>query len=730
MLTLFRHVGWVLLPSMLIVASPARGANTVSALGDAYIAQDSATGTWTLGAGGATLALRINSTSDYQVTRLLSGSGHNWTAQAQPDTVMVVNGSTLSFGSRASGFQYQAVSTSNDGHVLRLDATFTLLPMSLLVTRHVAITDGTPTFEVWTTFQSVGGQPVSISNINAFQSVIPAGTLHWLTGHQAAAGDSSRDSAFMQQQQTLAVGQSLTLGATNRSSEQTVPWLAVDGAQDEFYAGLMWSGNWSLTVNGVSAGLSLSWGFAAMTTSVGATAVDGPHALFGVAPGTLPDASAAMGSYVLKGIRAGRPLTPLVTYNTWFAYGTDVREDTMMYEIRHAAAVGAELFVMDAGWYLGADTVNTGDFDQGLGSWVADPARFPDGLPYLVAYAHSLGIKFGIWVEPERVNLSFVGAGGVDESWLATQDGSYLDSDSALICLGNAAGRQWVVNQLTTFIDAVQPDYLKWDNNLWVNCNRAGHNHGTTDGSFAHNAALYQILDTLRQTYPNLEIENCAQGGNRLDFGMLRYTDAAWMDDDTSPSAHVRHNLEGLGPIFPPAYLLSFVTNDIADGEPVDDAPDLPLYFRSRMGGVLGLCWMSTQLTDADDVNISQQITLYQTLRTSLTGASAAVLTQPASLTAPPAWDVLQATAPGGNLLVVYAYQNDQGTETVTVIPADLQPDTTYDVYSVDTGLLGTATGEDIVANGIEVDASPTSAAHILTLTARLLMPLQRRAPQ
>jgi alpha-galactosidase len=709
-------VRWVVLLWMLIAAAPARAAGPVDALGDAYIAHDTATGTWTLGAGGATLALGIDSARDYQLIRLLSASGRNWIQRAQPDTAIVVNGVTLPFGSRAAGFEYQDVGTSNDGHVLRLDATFLLRSANLLVTRHVAITNGTPTFEVWTTFQSIDGQSVAVSDINAFQFMIPAGTIHSLTGHQAADGDDARDSAFQQQQQYLAVGQTLALGAQGRSSEQTVPWLAVDGAQDEFYAGLMWSGGWSFTANLAGTGLSLSWGLAPMSTQVGANTVDGAHAIFGVAPGAMPEASAALGSYVLNGIRAGRPLAPLVTYNTWFAYGTNVDEPSMRQEMANAAALGAELFVIDAGWYVGADTVDTGDFDQGLGSWEADPARFPNGLRPLSDYAHSLGIKFGIWMEPERVNLSIVGNGGVDESWLATSGGSYNSDDSAQICLGNAAGRQWVVDQLTQLIDEAQPDYLKWDNNLWVNCDRAGHDHGKTDGSFAHVSALYEILDALRQRYPTLLIENCSQGGNRLDFGMLRYSDAAWMDDQTGPAAHVRHNLEGLGTIFPPAYLLSFVVDQ--DAEPLHDAPDLSLYFRSRMEGVLGLCFLSGTFSEGDVAGMSQEIAIYKTVRPTLSMASGALLTQQASVTSSPEWDVLQTTVPGSNALVVYAYQNDLGTDRINVKPADLQPATTYDVNSVDTGYLGTATGADILANGIDVIESPNSAAHILTLTA------------
>jgi alpha-galactosidase len=325
-------------------------------------------------------------------------------------------------------------------------------------------------------------------------------------------------------------------------------------------------------------------------------------------------------------------------------------------------------------------------------------------------------LKFGIWVEPERVNLSMVGDGDVDESWLATSGGSYESDHSAQVCLAGAAGRQWVVDKLSRLIDEVQPDYLKWDNNLWVNCDRPGHDHGSTDGSFAHISALYQILDNLRQRYPNLLIENCSGGGNRMDFGMLRYSDAGWMDDRSAPSVHVRHNIEGLSTVFPPAYLLSFVLDQ--DTEPLHDAPDLSMYFRSRMGGALGLCFRSAEFSGADVENISHEIAIYKTMRATLSVAAAALLSPQASLIGGPDWDVMQASAPGSNALVLYAYQNDQGGDRVNIRPTGLQGDAIYEVSSVDRGFLGTATGADIMANGIDIIKSPATSAHILTMTA------------
>src|SRR5262249_37170349 len=155
------------------------------------------------------------------------------------------------------------------------------------------------------------------------------------------------------------------------------------------------------------------------------------------------------------------------------------------------ASIGVELFVMDAGWYERIGSQGPLDFSAGLGLWVADAGRFPGGLASLSEYAHSLGMKFGLWVEPEGLDLAMMGAAGVDEEWLATNGGGYGSERVGQICLGGSTGREWVVDHIGTLIDQVQPDYIKWDNNGWINCDRDGHGHGGTDGNFAHVRGLY-----------------------------------------------------------------------------------------------------------------------------------------------------------------------------------------------------------------------------------------------
>lgn len=684
---------------------------TIAQDGDASIGHDRAAGTWTLSAGGASLTLALDPARDLSIVQFLSASGTSWNTVPAAGSYVRVNGKTLDIGSRSAGFAYVSAAIASATGKLQLDATFALLGTDLQVTRHYAMVSGSPTFEVWNTYASQSG--ARVGDLVALQMTIPAGTIRWVNGLQGDTADVASATAFTLGEQTLDVGGSLSLGAQGRASEQSVPWFAVDGPGDEFYAALMWSGAWSLAVSRQAAGLYFSFGLPPMSTSA-AGSVDGPHVVFGVTPGAMPDATAALRSYVLAGIRGGRTLQPLVTYNTWFAYGTEIDEASMEAEMTRDAALGAELFVVDAGWYEGAGAGGPFDFDSGLGSWTPDPARFPNGLRPLRDYAHKLGMKFGIWVEPERVNLSLIGAPGVEESWLATSGGNYGSDHAAQICLAGSAARQYILDRLTSLIDEVQPDYLKWDNNMWVNCDREGHGHGADDGNFAHVNGLYQILDTLRQQYPDLLIENVSGGGNRLDLGMLRYTDAAWMDDRTAPSVNVRHNIEGLSAVFPPAYLLSFVTDH--DTEPLHDSPDLSLYFRSRMAGALGLCFRSDGFSEGDLSNISHEIAIYKAMRDTLSVASAALLTPQAQSIDGPAWDALQETASGDQQSLVCAYESDDGATTFTVKATGLIPDANYVVQSVDTGTLGTASGAALMAQGIQLVKSPNTAAHILVL--------------
>jgi alpha-galactosidase len=389
----------------------------------------------------------------------------------------------------------------------------------------------------------------------------------------------------------------------------------------------------------------------------------------------------------------------------------------MVREMDHAASLGVELFVLDAGWWIGAGETGDSDYDSGLGSWAEDADRFPASLASLRDYARNLGMAFGIWVEPARVALSTVNQPGLArEAWLATQGRTYGAVQNAQICLAAEAARQWVLGKVIDLVTRIRPDYLKWDENFWINCNRDGHGHGADDGPFQHTKALYKILAELRRQFPDLIIENVSGGGNRMDFGMLAYTDVGWMDDRTTPSTHVRHNLEGLSLAFPPAYLLSFLID--GEGEPIASGYDLGLFVRSRMPGALGVTYRSDRVDEATGEMLAQEIRQYKRLRDIIADASATLLSAQAPV-ADGTWDVLQELTPGGGSALIFAFKDNGEDGRLLVRPRGLIAEATYDVESLDAGPIGAVRGDTLMQDGVEIVHSGTSRAHVLILTAR-----------
>ena len=706
----------------LLAAATSRAADRapiVAARGDAFVAHQSGSDVWSIGSANLELVVGFDASRALALQRLFNpANGRALDITPAPAFGITAGGERITLTSSGAVALVSGTAEATE-HGVTLTFTFEHRAQRLLFTRVFACYPGSPTIETWTRIASSGGDGTALTDLVAWSLTMPLGNVRWLGGLRgdSANSDGASEDAFVFAEHDFEPGERLDLGSEGRSSEQFVPFFLVDDGRDEFFGGLMWSGAWRATLERADDRLRVTVSFPGVGTTVtAARPFELPHTFFGVAAKATTDETGALRQFVLQGIRHGRPFQPLVTYNTWFVYGTRVNEDAMVAEIDRAASLGVELFVMDAGWYLGAGETSDFDFDAGLGSWTADPDRFPSGLASLADYAHGVGLKFGLWVEPERVSLATVGKEGLaQEPFLATRGNDYGSGLNAQICLAGAAGRKWVMDQLVALIDRVRPDYLKWDNNFWINCDRAGHGHGAADGNMAHVQALYGILDELRRRYPDLLIENVSGGGARLDFGMMAFTDTAWMDDRTSPASHVRHNLEGLTFAFPPAYLLSFLID--ADGEPIAGADDLPLLTRSRGAGILGLTYRTETIDDDTASLLKQQIAEYKTYRDIITQSNATLLTDQAPVDSN-SWDVLQEVTDDARSALMFGFKGDGQDGRLVVRPRGLLPDATYDVRSLDVGPLGASRGDLLMQDGIELVHSGGSRAHVLVLTA------------
>ncbi|WP_026877712.1 alpha-galactosidase [Jiangella gansuensis] len=226
--------------------------------------------------------------------------------------------------------------------------------------------------------------------------------------------------------------------------------------------------------------------------------------------------------------RPGHPSTPRpLVLNTWEAVYFDHDVDRMARLADAAAAVGVERFVVDDGWFLGRR-----DDGAGLGDWYVDPDVWPKGLHPLVDHVRSLGMQFGLWVEPEMAN---------PRSRLAEEHPDWLlyGPDRAprewrnqhVVDVAHPDAYAYLLERLDALVGEYAIDYLKWDHNRdLLEAVHDGH-----AGVHEQTAAVYRLLDELRSRYPKLEIESCSSGGARVDLGVIQRTDRVWASDTNDP---------------------------------------------------------------------------------------------------------------------------------------------------------------------------------------------------
>ena len=691
-------------------------------IGDTFIQADD--GGWTI--GNDLVRYAIGDTGNGVGIRAIQDpvTAHDWNHGAAPDSYVMVNGARVNIGGAPTQLVDAEVSEWWGG--VKLDVRYRLPSASLLITRSYAAYPGSSVIEMWTTFTEEAARSVVLSELTDYAMSIDNGTLSWVTGLGALPENGG---AFTRFAGDLDDGQSFDLGSENRVSEQSLPFYSIQVGEDQFFGSIIWSGSWRFHALRRDDTVQLQIGMPAFQTTLGAGAsIEMPHAVFGLTNRRVPSTSMALAGFIEKAVRKGRPMSSYVSYNTWYSYGTFVDEGSMLAEMESAASLGIEQFVVDAGWWYHINPDDPSDFSRNWGNWEVDPERFPNGLGALTARAHELGMRFGIWVEPERVALSTVGEPGLaKERFLASVSGRYDPSvpnsaaTSAQICFADPEARTWVLNKLLTFLGDVQPDYIKWDNNFWINCNRAGHGHGAQDGNFQHQFGLQSVLEQVREAFPNIEIENCASGGNRLSLDMLSRTDVAWVDDRTDPSIYVRHNMEGLIGLLPPSYLLSFAVGPI-EGVADTQTGDAGYVLRSRMLGSFGLSWLMSGMDEGPRAEIRKQIDLFKRVRPLLTRSSGTLLSaqvitfpdQPWS-----GWDAVEYLTPDATQAVLFAFNTADSQPVALLHMKGLRPGVVYTVESADVGPIGSATGAEIMAAGVEVSASGVSLGHALIFRAQ-----------
>lgn len=231
-------------------------------------------------------------------------------------------------------------------------------------------------------------------------------------------------------------------------------------------------------------------------------------------------------NHVVRGEWANKPRPILI--NNWEATYFKFTEGKLNSLAKLAADIGIELFVLDDGWF-GSRTDDT----KGLGDWYVNPKKLPQGLDHLANKINKLGMKFGLWFEPEMVN---------QKSELYTQHPEWaikcperkesLGRNQMVLNLSIEAVQDYIVGFLDEILSSANIEYVKWDMNRNISdIYSKEYNQGELFHRYT--LGLYRILDIITKKYPKVLFESCASGGNRFDLGMMSYMHQTWCSDDT-----------------------------------------------------------------------------------------------------------------------------------------------------------------------------------------------------
>jgi alpha-galactosidase len=218
-------------------------------------------------------------------------------------------------------------------------------------------------------------------------------------------------------------------------------------------------------------------------------------------------------------VRQSRP----VHYNCWEAVYFDHDLATLSDMAERAARIGAERFVLDDGWFKGRNNDKSS-----LGDWEVDRQKWPEGLTPLIDKVHDCGMSFGLWVEPEMVNPDS-DLYRAHPDWALGAPDQVTGRYQMVLNLGLAEVQDYLFQKIDAVLRENAIDYLKWDHNRLLPVLDAGQGHG-----------VLTLMARLRAAHPGVEIESCASGGGRIDYGILTQTVRVWLSDCIDALERVR----------------------------------------------------------------------------------------------------------------------------------------------------------------------------------------------
>ena len=468
--------------------------------------------------------------------------------------------------------------------------------------------------EKWLVLKNSGHEPIRIENAQSGSVWLPSNDyelchLAGKWGHE-----------FLLQRTRLTAGVK-TIQIRDFVAHRNPPWFAVaphdqttETQGSVWFGSLHWSGNWRLDFEKADSGNvqivgGINFWDAAWELEPGEEFTT-PRMVFGFSPDGLGGASNRMHEYIRKHVlrkefaEKARP----VLYNSWYATTFDVNEDQQIALARVAKEIGVELFVIDDGWFKGRLHDRAG-----LGDWTVDTKKFPNGLQPMIERINDLGLRFGIWVEPEMVNPdSDLYRAHPDWVLHYPKRERHEQRQQLMLNLAREDVCAYLLESLSKLLEENDIRFIKWDRNRSVT------EPGWPDAPlgmqrevrirFVRN--LYRLIEELQSRFPNVLFESCSGGGGRTDLGILSRMDQVWTSDNTDPSDRVMIQY-GYSHAFPAKLMVSWVTDE--DWRQIH--PSLRFRFHVCMSGMLGVGTDLTTWSNEERELAARMIAQYKEIR-------------------------------------------------------------------------------------------------------------------
>lgn len=227
-----------------------------------------------------------------------------------------------------------------------------------------------------------------------------------------------------------------------------------------------------------------------------------------------------------------------ILLNSWEALSFSIDEEKIKELATNASKLGVELFVLDDGWFGKRNNDNAG-----LGDWIVNKEKFPNGLNEIIEYINKLGMDFGIWIEPEMVNKDSE-LYRAHPNWIIHDPNRKPSHTRNQYTLDFSRDEvvDHIYNQIEKLLSDYNISYVKWDMNRYITECYSKDKGANLQGTVYHKYILnvYKLYDKLTTRFPDILFESCSSGGARFDPGMLYYAPQTWTSDNTDAMERIK----------------------------------------------------------------------------------------------------------------------------------------------------------------------------------------------